>query len=122
MTIFQEYKNLTKNVRDARHNLRDAKSKITKVFETVDWADYGKVEMCINRYSKMMMPWFSKNSFENIEFVKNCDCFDCHKLCQNNDCKYEEQNWDAVAAQFAYDNARSVRRAFVKNIFRGRAK
>lgn len=122
MKIFQEYKNLTQDVRNARRALRDAQSKITKVFGVVDWADYGKVDMCINLYTKMVMPWFSKSSFENIEFTKNCECFDCHKLCQNNDCKHEEQNWNAVATQFAYDAARDARRAFVRRMFRGHAK
>lgn len=122
MTKLEEYKALNKNVRDSRRQLRDAKLKITHVFETVDWADYGKVDMCINVYTKMAMPWFSKSSFEDIEFTKHCECFDCHKLCQNTNCKYEEQNWDAVAAQFAYDDARAARRAFIGNLFRVRKK
>ena len=122
MKKLEEYKNLTKTVRAARRKLDKAKSQITKTFETVDWGQYGKVESCINRYNKMVMPWFSKNTWEDIEFVKYCDEFNCHHLCENNDCKYEEQNWDAVAAQFAYDNAKKERRAFVRNLFRGRAK
>lgn len=122
MSKLQEYKKLNKNVRDARRNLRAAELQVTKTFETVDWADYGLVKACINRYNKMAMPWFSRNSFEDIEFVRNCADFNCHHLCENNDCPYEEKNWDAVAAQFALDAARQERRAFVRGLFRGRAK
>jgi len=117
MKKLEEYRLLNKNVRAARRNLNAAKLKITEKIETPDWANYGKVVKCINRYSKMTMPWFAKTSFEDIEFVKFCDKFDCHKLCQNNDCACEEQNWDAVAAQIDYDNARKARRAFVRGLF-----
>jgi hypothetical protein len=65
----------------------------------------------------MTMPWFSKSSFEDIEFVRYCKDYNCHHLCENNNCVYEEQNWDAVAAQVAYDNARKERRAFVRGLF-----
>ncbi|MBO4700398.1 MAG: hypothetical protein J5620_01470 [Alphaproteobacteria bacterium] len=122
MSKWQEYKTLNKNVRAARRNLRAVESNITKTFETVDWADYGRVEACINHYSKMTMPWFSKNYFENIEFVRKCADFNCHHLCENNGCLYQEKNWDAVAAQFVLDNARQERRAFVRGLFRGRGK
>lgn len=122
MGKLQEYRKLSKNVRAARRNLHEAQLKITKIIETPDWSEYGVVKACINHYNKMIMPWFSKNGFEDITFVKYCDCFDCHKLCQNNDCEYEEKNWDAVAAQFAYDNACRERRAFVRNLFHGRTK
>ena len=117
MTKIAEYKLLNKSVRVARRNLRTATSQITETTETPDWEGYGKVIKCINRYNKMVMPWFSKNTFEDIEFVKYCDCFNCHHLCENNDCPYEEKNWDAVAAQIDYDNARKARRAFVRGLF-----
>lgn len=118
MKKLEEYRLLNKNVRNARRVLRATNAKITEVIETPDWAGYCNVVKCINRYSKMTMPWFSKSSFEDIEFVRYCDKFDCHKLCQNNNCEYEELNWDAVAAQFAYDDARAARRAFVRNVLR----
>lgn len=118
MKKIEEYKVLNKKVRDARRKLNAAKSQITEVIKTPDWEEYCTVIKCINRYSGMVMPWFSKNSFENIEFVKYCESFDCHHLCENNNCPYEEKNWDAVAAQFAYDDAIAARRAFVRGLLR----
>lgn len=122
MTKLEEYRLLNQNVRAARKALHAAQAQITETIETPNWENYSSVVKCINRYSKMTMPWFAKTSFEDIEFVRYCKDYNCHKLCQNNACACEEQNWNAVAAQIAYDDARRERRVFVRNLFRGRAK
>ncbi len=113
MGKLQEYRKLSKNVRAARRNLHEVQLKITKIIETPDWSEYGVVKACINQYHKMIMPWFSKSSFEDVAFVKYCDRFNCRKVCQKDDCEYVQRNWDAVVAQIAYDDARRARREFI---------
>ena len=122
MTKLTEYRKLNKKVRMARSSLHAAQFKITKRIETIEWSKSGQSVACINRYFGMSMPLLARGTFENIEFVKYCDLLDCYHLCENNDCPYQEKNWDVVAAQFAYDNARQERRAFVRGLFRRRTK
>ena len=117
MKKLEEYRLLNKNVRAARKALHAAQTQITETIETPNWENYSSVVKCINRYSKMTMPWFAKTSFEDIEFVRYCKDYNCHHLCENNNCEYQEQNWDVVAAQVAYDNAKKERRAFVRGLF-----
>lgn len=117
MTKLEEYRLLNQNVRNARRALNRAIAEISL------WCDGYNLEgsnptMCINRFDGVRAKSLSADLLDDNGLVKFCDKFDCHKLCQNNNCEYEELNWDAVAAQFAYDDARAARRAFVRNVLR----
>ena len=124
MTKIEEYKLLNKKVRDARRDLRDAMETVTQNFKeyVLDKDVKNPGSACINRFDSVSAKTLSAGILDDNVKVAYCDSFNCHHLCENNDCPYEEKNWDAVAAQFAYDNARQERRAFVRNLFKGRGK
>ena len=113
----QEFMRLCADVRDARKALDDAKAKITvqRKEYNLDGANSGKV--CINRFAGVRAKSLSAHLLDDNGLVEFCDKYDCHHLCENNDCAYEELNWDAVAAQFAYDAAIRERCDFVRGFF-----
>ena len=113
----QEFMRLCANVRDARKALSDAKAEITvrRKEYNLDGANSGMV--CINRFAGVRAKNLSAHLLDDNGLVEFCDEYDCHHLCENNNCAYEELNWNAVAAQIAYDAARQERRDFVRGFF-----
>ena len=113
----QEFMRLCANVRDARKALSDAKAEITVRCKeyNLDRANSGKV--CINRFAGVGAKSLSAHLLDDNGLVEFCDKYDCHHLCENNNCAYEELNWDAVAAQIAYDAAIQERCDFVRVFF-----
>ena len=116
MTKLEEYRLLNQNVRNARRALNRAIAEISL------WCDGYNLEgsnptMCINRFDGVRAKSLSAGLLDDNGLVRFCDKYDCHHLCENNNCEYQEKNWDAVAAQIAYDNARKERRTFIGNLF-----
>ena len=122
MKKLEEYRLLNQNVRATRKVLDSALAEITLWHKEYNLEGANSGIACINRFDGVRAKSLSAGLLDDNGLVKFCDKFDCHKLCQNNNCEYEELNWDAVAAQFAYDDARAARRAFIGNLFRGRGK
>lgn len=116
MKLLEKYRELCGNVRVAKKNLDAAQAKVTTTYNVSDWKNFGRIESCINCYEGMVMPWFARHTFENIKFEKCCDEYDAKRLCQCGNCKYAEQNRDAVAARLSYDDAVRARRAYFRNL------
>ncbi len=113
----QEFMRLCANVRATRKALSDAEAEITcqRKEYNLDGANSGKV--CINRFAGVRAKRLSAHLLDDNGLVEFCDKYDCHHLCEDNDCAYEELNWDAVAAQIAYDATCQERRDFVRGFF-----
>jgi len=122
MKVLKEYRLLNQNVRATRKVLRGALAGITLWCKEYNLDESNADMVCINRFDSVRAKSLSADLLDDNGLVKFCDKYDCHHLCENNNCGYQEQNWDAVAAQIAYDDARKERRTFTRNLFRKRAK
>ena len=122
MKVLKEYRLLNQNVRATRKVLRGALAGITLWCKECNLDESNSDMVCINRFDSVRAKSLSADLLDDNGLVKFCDKYDCHHLCENNNCVYQEQNWDAVAAQIAYDDARKERRTFTRNLFRKRAK
>ena len=115
---WQEWQNLCADVRAARDALNGAMAGITIQCKEYNLDKPNPGTICINRFDCVRADTLSADVLDDNGAVKFCEKFDCHHLCENNDCPNQESNWDAVAAQFAYDAARRARRDFLRGLFR----
>lgn len=113
----QEFMRLCTNVRATRKTLSDAEAKITCQHKEYNLDGSNSGTICINRFAGVMAKSLSAHTLDDNGLVEFCDKYDCHHLCENNNCAYEELNWDAVAAQIGYDAAIQERCDFVRGFF-----
>ncbi len=122
MKVLQEYHILSKNLRGARRAMRAKRRGITAYQqECVLDNPNTPILACINKFERVYGVSTNPNAYDGGDFVIYCPSFD-ELPCVNIKCPMYSKNLDYTVALERFNVARSARRAFVKNIFRGRAK
>jgi len=115
----QEFLRLYAEARAARTTLLSAQERVTQHHEQYILDNNIDLDpACINRFDGVVAKSLSYGTLDENVVVKLCDSFNSHHLCENNNCPYEELNWDLVAAHFAYDAARQKCCDLVRSFFR----
>lgn len=122
MKVLQEYHILSKNLRDARRTMRAKRGKITDYQqECVLDNPNTPIRACINIFERVYGVSTNPNAYDGGDFVIYCPSFN-ELPCVDIKCPMYSKNLEYIAALEKFNAARIARRAFVKNIFRGRAK
>lgn len=122
MNKLQEYHILSKNLRDARRAMRAKRVEITDYQQECVLDDPNTpILACINKFERVYGICMDPNAYDDGEFVIYCPSFD-ELPCVDIKCPMYSKNLDYTVALEKFNVARIARRAFVKNIFRGRAK
>jgi len=122
MNKLQEYHTLSKNLRKARRAMRAKRWGITAYQqECVLDNPNTPIRACINRFERVYGVSKNPNVYDGGDFVICCSWFD-ELPCVDTKCPMYSKNLEYTVAVEKFNAARDARRAFVKNIFRGRAK
>lgn len=123
MSKLKEYITLSRDVRRARRKLLWARDRITgwhqEYFLDSNRANYSA--KCINRFDCVKGNELSTNALDDTGFVTYCDLLN-DAPCTNAKCPCYAKHLDYIVAIEKFNVARDARRAFVKNLFRGRSK
>lgn len=122
MKVLQEYHILSKNLRDARRAMRAKRGEITDYQQECFLDDPNTpILACINKFERVYGICMDTNAYDDGDFVIYCPLFN-ELPCVDKTCPMYSKNLDYTVALEKFNAARIARRAFVKNIFRGRAK
>ena len=122
MKVLQKYHILSKNLRDARRAMRAKRGDITDhQQECILDNPNTPIRACINRFERVYGVSTNPNAYDDGDFVMYCPSFNELPFVDKTCPMYSKYSEYTVALE-KFNVARSARRAFVKNIFRGRAK
>ena len=122
MNKLQEYHILSKNLRDARRAMRAKRRGITAYQqECILDNPNTPILACINKFERVYGVSTNPNAYDGGDFVIYCPSFD-ELSCDDKTCPMYSKYSEYTGALEKFNAARIARQAFVKNIFRGRAK
>lgn len=111
----KEYSRLSRNVRIARRNSRNARKNITVNLEAINLNEPEQQHgTCICHYDCVI----AGNSAVFTPYETYCELFQKTEFCGNRKCPKFALNVEYVAARDRYDNEVKLRREFRKNLLR----
>lgn len=123
MNKLMEYRDISKDLRQKKAEMRAARAKITsynKEYFLDKSEDFG-ISACINKFERVYGICMDPNAYEDGEFTKFCPLFG-PELCADRKCPKYPENMDYIVARERYDMAVARRRQFIRELFNKKSK
>lgn len=114
MSVIKQYIDLTRQLHDAKKNLRQATLKITSVHSFLN--DDNSFRSCVNLYRTPILWGIYRMPTDPVDYIEFCDDFCDDHICWNQACPMWQQNKKFVELHNAYENARRQKSDFVKQL------
>lgn len=123
MNKIQEYRMMSKDVRQKRNALRTAKGNITSYQKEciVNDHEHDYISACLNKFEKVYGICSDLHAYDDGDFTKYCPLFG-NGPCLDRKCPMYAKHLDYVVALERYDMAVEKRREFRRNLFHKKSK